>query len=89
MDFQTYSQANGSVHYCKQVAKPVTKRPLRLQVRMKFQMFDHMDQISMIGILHIFQKDCDYNGVYEGDEMRLFPLSFEKTASEAPSARLS
>lgn len=44
----------------------MSKMDLRLEVKLKAQMFEPTDPISILSFFPMFQKDFDKNGVHEG-----------------------
>lgn len=89
MDFHGYRLADRSTHYKEQATNHPANWASRPQVQMKSELFEIMDQISIIGFIHAFKTAGDNNRVQEGAPMWLVILFIKKTPAEALAGRLS
>lgn len=85
--FPSFSSADQSTDYDREVAKHVAKVASRIQLEVKPQTFDGILPLSIIGLLHTFEMTFDQNGAPQGAVICFIP-SFLKTAAAAFTARL-
>lgn len=66
LDYRTYLLADKSSNYDDEVVISVPNWTKRLQVQMKFQVFDSFNLISIIIFVLASKLVCNTNGVHEG-----------------------
>lgn len=86
LNFQRTLLANRSTLYDERVENHVDKLVSRLQVQIKSQLFDPMNPLLIIWILHPVKMTFDSKVAHEGAAKWGLPSFMKKTTATAPTA---